>query len=154
MESPESPFQFGFLEALYRVIEERLPYGRAITTGVTVLVLTGIVVFVMNYLVGTLTPIVAALISHGVHLALYVRALVTNRPFPAPGVYVVETRAHRLITGLLLLALMGMTLVLIQILEKEAKERDTALEQRVVALENLLKKSETAEQKGDKPVGT
>ncbi len=137
---PSSSFEFSFLQALYKVVEERIPYGRAITTLTTLLVLAAIIVLSLTYLVNTLAPIAGTLALYGEHLVLYARAVLTNRPPPkVPQTFVLVSRWGLLIEGLLLLALTAALFALILTLEKEAKERDMALETRVAKIEGSLK---------------
>jgi hypothetical protein len=72
--------QVGFVEALYKVIEERIPGGRAITTATSVLVVLTIIVFAVNYLVETLAPMLIATASYGHSIIV---GLTSNKPTPS-----------------------------------------------------------------------
>jgi hypothetical protein len=58
------PFQFGFLEAIFKVIEERIPFGRAITTIASFLLIAAVIVFCASYLFSAVVSVFA-----GVHIS-------------------------------------------------------------------------------------
>ena len=77
---PFDPAHIGFVQELYKVIEERFPrYGKKITTGMTVLVFLTAATVMINYLVSTFSPGAIRCVTYGHGLIV---ALIHDRPLP------------------------------------------------------------------------
>ena len=108
------PFQFGFLEAIFKVIEERILFGRAITTIASFLLIAAVIVFCASYLFSAATSVVA-----GIHFSTGFPSLPNSRD---------------LIAGFVAAALAG-----IWLLSKILQARDEQLEKRAqIARENEI----------------
>ena len=62
-------FQFGFVEAVFKMIEDRIPGGRILTTIASVLIVLAVIVFASGYLLSTIG--ISATSSHLSHAAWF-----------------------------------------------------------------------------------
>jgi hypothetical protein len=128
------PFNIGIIEALFKVIEERVPYGRQITTVASVLVVFGIIVFVSQFLMATLVaPLGGAL----PHIASFIRNLSGfHLPFFRPVPPEVQQAFLPILTLLTILDLL--IVVIIRLETGQSKNRDGELQKRLDTLEKTV----------------
>ncbi|MGA9725134.1 MAG: hypothetical protein WBQ86_21950 [Candidatus Binatus sp.] len=127
------PFHIGPLEAVYKVIEERVPFGRQITTITSVLIVFGIIVFVAQFLVASLMfPLGGAIPS----IASFLRRV----PLFGPDWTGIPPEIQRaLFYQFTLLFCMYLLLVAGVYLGRWIQaDRNTAIEKRVDSLENAV----------------
>jgi hypothetical protein len=131
------PSKLGFVQELYKVIEERFPHGRQITTALTALaVLTAILVMV-SIILSTLYPIVSTSASY---IASVVIALIRNQPMPQLALRLQNPFFRQSLATTIILLYLIFLIVESEYTQKRNKTNFERLEARIVELEGAMSK--------------
>jgi hypothetical protein len=128
------PFHIGIIEALFKVIEERVPFGKQITTVASVLVMFGIIVFVSQFLIITLLlPIGGAM----PYVASFFRSL-SGFHFPLPPKLPPEIH-QAILVPFTIVFVMDMLLLLVVYLDRTIqKDQEDETHRRLNILEKVV----------------
>ena len=124
------PFHIGIIEALFKVIEERVPYGKQITTVTSVLIVFGVIVFVSQFLMATLVAPLGGVVPYVAALVRYLSG------YRLPMFHPLSVEPIQVLA--LLTILDGLIVLVIRLEKGQSENRDRELQKRLNALEKMI----------------